>query len=136
MAEDHLPASFCPRARPEVVLPDHGGWISGPCLDVCGRCGQPKPDDGNDWCGQCEEQDGAEALAALLGAESVNAADLAAGDVVLLDDGTRAEITDIRSGDYWLATGDHGAGVALGWQSGSSSGVMFRSGDDVLQRIS
>jgi len=31
----------------------------------CGRCGQPKPDDGADWCRQCENDNAAEALAAL-----------------------------------------------------------------------
>jgi hypothetical protein len=31
----------------------------------CKRCGQPKPDDGNDWCKPCEEDNAAEVLAAL-----------------------------------------------------------------------
>jgi hypothetical protein len=53
-------------AKPvQVVLTDFGGWIDGSCESVCGWCGQPKPDDGDDWCGQCEARDGAQALAAL-----------------------------------------------------------------------
>ena len=54
-----------PRAPREVVLPDRGGWVSGPCLPACGRCGQPRPDDGNDWCQACEDEDAAAILAAL-----------------------------------------------------------------------
>jgi hypothetical protein len=57
-----------------------------------------------------------------------------AGDVLIID-GTRAEVTDVRTGDYWLNTGHHGPGVALGWRSGTSSGVMFRAADDVLSRV-
>ncbi len=123
-----------PTARPpEVVRHDVGGWISGPCLRPCGRCGQPAPE-GSDWCAGCEEQDGAEALAALSGTEPVAAGDVLIGDV-LLTGGTVAEVTDVRSGDYWLTTGKHGPGVALGWRSGTSSGVMFRSADDTLERL-
>ena len=64
----------------------------------------------------------------LVAAESVRA-----GDVLLLDDGTRAEITDIRHGFYWLETG-HEPGIALGWKSGTSSGMLFRKASDILQR--
>src|SRR5260221_11515242 len=134
--ENHIPAPFCPRARAEVVLPDSGAWVSGPSISVrCGRCGRAKPDDGSDWCAQCEEQDGAEALAALRGTEPVAAGDVQPGDRLMLDASTIAEVTDIRQGDYWLPTGDHGPRVALGWQSGTSSGVMFRSASDLLDRI-
>lgn len=66
--------------------------------------------------------------------EPVAAGDVLIGDVLIID-GTEAEVTDIRQGDYWLATGKHGPGVAIGWRSGSSSGVMFRSADDTLQRL-
>jgi hypothetical protein len=54
-----------PDAPREIVGHDAGGWISGPCLPLCDRCGDPKPDDGNDWCAECEEQGAAEVLAAL-----------------------------------------------------------------------
>ena len=103
--ENHIPAPWCPRARPEVASRDAGQWISGPCRDVPEHT------------------------------EPVAAADLAPGDIAVFDDGTEAEITDVRSGDYWLAAGDHGPGVAISWQSGSSSGVMFRAAGDVMQRI-
>jgi hypothetical protein len=51
--------------RPEIVSYDVGGYISGPSAPLCARCGQPKADDGNDWCSECEEAEGAEALAVL-----------------------------------------------------------------------
>jgi hypothetical protein len=52
--------------RDEVVLPDTGGWISGPCVD----------------------------------AEPVAAQDVEVGDTLLLEDGIRAELTDVRFGYY------------------------------------
>src|SRR5258708_37105789 len=79
---------------PELVCHDVGGWISGPCLDAgenpsapdgsCGRCGQPAPE-GSDWCADCEEQDGAEALAALR-ETGHGAADLSTGAAPARDD--------------------------------------------------
>jgi hypothetical protein len=57
---------------PNVRL-DLGAWLSGPCLPVCGRCGQPKPDDGNDWCTSCENENAADVLAALRGTGSSGA---------------------------------------------------------------
>lgn len=68
-------------------------------------------------------------------AEFVTAEHVRAGDVLLLDDRTRAEVTDIRHGDFWMNTGNHGPGVAIGWRAGTSSGVMFRNADDRLQRL-
>ncbi len=38
--------------------------VSEPMPPGCGRCGQPAPE-GNDLCGQCEDTEGREALAAL-----------------------------------------------------------------------
>ncbi len=124
-----------PRAPREVIRRDVGSWISGPSRPLCARCGDPKPDDGNLMHSECEEAETAEALAALRGTEPVRAEHVMAGDTVLID-GTEAEITDVRHGDYWLTTGQHGPGVALGWRCGSSSGIMFRRADDTLDRIS
>jgi hypothetical protein len=56
------------------------------------------------------------------------------GDVLILDDGACAGVTDVRFGQYWLRSGC-GDGVALGWRSGSSSGVMFRRRSDLLLRL-
>jgi len=56
------------------------------------------------------------------------------GDVLILDDGGRGEVTDVLFGQYWLRSG-RGDGVALGWRSGSSSGVMFRHRSDLLLRL-
>jgi len=56
-----------------------------------------------------------------------------AGDVLVLGDGTRAEITDIRHGVYWLAPGRE-PGIALGWRSGTSSGLLFRRAADIVHR--
>jgi len=65
--------------------------------------------------------------------DPVVAGHVMAGDVLLID-GTRAEVTDVRRGEYRLESG-HAPGVALGWRSGSSSGVMFRDAADLLDRI-
>jgi hypothetical protein len=72
---------------------------------------------------------------ASISTEPVAARDIQPGDALLLDDGTRAEVTDIRTGDFWLNTGGHGPGVALGWRAGSSTGVLFRDRSDVVQRV-
>ena len=68
------------------------------------------------------------------GIEPIPAEDIEPGDVLLLDDGTRAEVTDIAFGYYWLA-GGHEQGVALGWRSGSSSGLLFRRAADIVRRV-
>jgi hypothetical protein len=65
--------------------------------------------------------------------EPVPAEEVEEGDVLLLDDGTHAEVTDTAFGFYWLADG-HEPGVAIGWRSGSSSGLMFRRAADILLR--
>jgi hypothetical protein len=67
-------------------------------------------------------------------AEPVAAEHVRVGDVLLFGDGTRAEITDIRHGFYWLETG-HEPGIALGWRAGSSTGLMFRRAAEVLYRV-
>ena len=74
--------NIIPRARhrrhARSSAPTLGGWISGPGLPLCGRCGQPRPADGNDWCTACENQDGADTLAALRSPAPVTAAMLGA----------------------------------------------------------
>jgi hypothetical protein len=40
--------------------------------------------------------------------EQVPADQVRAGDRLILDDGTLAEVTDVRRGDYWLNSGRHG----------------------------
>jgi hypothetical protein len=65
--------------------------------------------------------------------ETVAAEHVRSGDTLVLDDGSVATVTDIGRGDYWLA-GGHGPGVAIGWRSGSSRGVLFRHRDDLLYR--
>jgi hypothetical protein len=86
--------------RDEVVLPDTGGWISGPCVD----------------------------------AEPVAAQDVEVGDTLLLEDGIRAELTDVRFGYYQFPEG-RGQGVAIGWRCGSASGLLFRRASDMLTRV-
>lgn len=48
------------------------------------------------------------------------------GDVLALDDGTRAQVTDVRFGFYYVPEG-RGQGVAIGWKAGTSSGLLLRS---------
>jgi hypothetical protein len=69
-----------------------------------------------------------------LSTEPVAAEEVEPGDILLLDDGTRAEVSDTAYGFYWLP-GGHQQGVALGWRSGSASGLLFRRADDILRRI-
>jgi hypothetical protein len=69
-------------------------------------------------------------------AEPVAAEDIEPGDRLRLDDGRTAEATDIKLGFYYFENYQHGPGVAIGWKSGStSSGMMFRRGSDLLQRV-
>jgi hypothetical protein len=110
------------------VLADVGGWISGPSLSPCDACRQDVHCFDAARCPCCNR--GPEPITT----EPVAADRIVVGDIVLID-GIRAEITDIRHGDYWLLSGDHGRGVALGWYGASASGVMFRAGSDLLDRI-
>ena len=64
----------------------------------------------------------------------MSAADVRNRDRLVLDDGTEATVTDLRYGEYWLSTG-RGHGIAVSWRAGSSSGVMFRRGDEILRRL-
>jgi hypothetical protein len=68
------------------------------------------------------------------GTEPVPAGEVEPGDVLLLDDGTRAVITDLGEGYYHLP-GGRALGVALGWRSGTSSGLLFRKAGDILLRV-
>ena len=88
---------------PEAVLPDAGGWISGPSAH------QP-------------------------GSAPVRADCVQVGDVLLLDDGTHAKVTDLCHGWYWFPEG-RGQGIAIGWRSGRSSGLLFRRASDSLSRL-
>jgi hypothetical protein len=42
----------------------------------------------------------------------------------------RAEVTDVRHGRSFPEGRGHG--VAIGWRSGSSSGLLFRKASDIL----
>jgi hypothetical protein len=72
---------------------------------------------------------GGEAGGGPVGAEHVRV-----GDVVLLGDGTLAVIDSVCFGSYWLDSGRQEPAVALGWCGGTSRGVMFRRGTDILHR--
>ena len=63
--------------------------------------------------------------------EPVAAEQVEPGDILLLDDCTRAEVTDTAFGFYHLPDG-HQQGLALGWQCGTASGLLFRKADDIL----
>jgi hypothetical protein len=68
---------------------------------ACRRCGQPKPDDGNDMHPECEEAEGADALAAL---QELAAAKAAAEDGQAhspVDGGQRAEV--VRHDVGWIS---------------------------------
>ncbi len=54
--------------------------------------------------------------------------------MLLLDDGTRAEVTDLGEG-YYHFPGGRQLGVALGWRAGTSSGMLFRKASDILLRL-
>jgi hypothetical protein len=69
-----------------------------------------------------------------LSTETAKAEDVEAGDVLLLDDYTCAEVTDNSQCFYWFPDG-HGPGVAIGWRSGNSSGLLFRKASDTLHRL-
>ena len=67
------------------------------------------------------------------GAAPVRADCVQVGDVLLVD-GTRAGVTDLCHGWYWLPEG-RGQGIAIGWRSGRSSGLLFRKASDILNRL-
>ena len=129
MAENHSA-----QRPPEVVFRVPAGYESGPMAPLCARCGQPKPDDGNDMHPQCEQAEGADALAALRGCETVPAGEIRAGDRIVVNDFT-AEVTDTRRGAFWLTETGHGPGVAIGWRAETASGMLFRAADEPIQRV-
>ena len=69
--------------------------------------------------------------------EPVPASQVRAGDVLVLDDAGFVSVTDTRRGTFWLNTGRHEPGVAVGWRSrtGSASGIAFRAETDLVQRV-
>jgi hypothetical protein len=71
------------------------------------------------------------------GADAVQAADLMPGDVLLHDD-IEAEVTaPPRPGHYRIGDEDQiTLGVAIDWQAGTRSGVIFRRPGDLLLRLS
>ncbi len=66
--------------------------------------------------------------------EPIAARDLQPDDVLMLDDGTRATVTDTQHSLYWFPEG-RAPGIAIGWRAGSSSGLLFRRGSDLLERV-
>ncbi len=68
-----------------------------------------------------------------LSTEPVSTADVRVGDR-LLHDAAVVTVTDIRDGFFWLETG-HEPGIALGWRSGSASGLIFRKAGDLIERV-
>jgi hypothetical protein len=66
-------------------------------------------------------------------AETVAAEHVEVGDVLLLDGGIRAEVTDVQFGFYYFAEGRE-MGVAIGWTAGTSSGMLFRRATELLTR--
>jgi len=67
-------------------------------------------------------------------AEAVAAGEIEPGDILLLDSGIQAEVTDVRDGFYRFPSGRE-MGVAIGWKLGTSSGLLFRRASDMLQRL-
>ncbi|HEX9520409.1 MAG TPA: hypothetical protein VF940_30030 [Streptosporangiaceae bacterium] len=117
----------------------------------CGRCGQPKPDDGSDWCRSCENENAAEVVAALREQEvsSTDAANEIPPDLAESEPDIRADqgawisgpglseqvsAVDLTPGDVILM-GDrrvtvehvaaHGSGWVITWHAGSASGVFW-----------
>ena len=68
-----------------------------------------------------------------LNSEPVSTADVRIGDRLLYDAAV-VTVTDIRDGFFWLETG-HEPGIALGWRSGSASGLIFRKATDLMERV-
>ena len=55
------------------------------------------------------------------------------GDRIVMD-GLPADVTDVRHGEWWMDEG-RAPGVAIGWEAGSSRGVMFRRADDTVYLV-
>ena len=69
---------------------------------------------------------------------SITTEQILAGDVEIGDrlvyDGRVIEISDIHHGLYYLRDARE-QGLAIGWKAGNSSGLLFRHGSDLLQRV-
>jgi hypothetical protein len=67
--------------------------------------------------------------------EQVLAEDVETGDRLVYDNRV-IEVTDFATGYYWFPPPDgHSPGVSIGWKAGSSSGLLFRHGSDLLERV-
>jgi len=64
----------------------------------------------------------------------VPASQIRAGDVLLLDDGSAATVTDVRGGQFWMPAG-RADGVAIGWKAGTALGVLLRQAGQTLHRL-
>jgi hypothetical protein len=69
--------------------------------------------------------------------DSIPAAEVRAGDLLLLDDGLIAEVDDVVAGDFWVATATHAPALAIGWNEvdGTARGQLFRTTDQTLHRV-
>lgn len=65
--------------------------------------------------------------------ENVLAQDVETGDLLVYD-GRVIEVSDVNRGLYYLRDGRE-QGLAIGWKAGSTSGLLFRHGSDLLQRV-
>ena len=110
---------------------------------TCGRCGQPKPGDGNDWCTSCENDNAAEVVAALESTEDIRA-DAGAwvsgpglseqvrgvlldpGDTILMGD-RRVIVEHVRP---------RGSGWVITWHAGTASGVFSVEWNELVTRVS
>lgn len=63
-AWDQSVVTWLSRWEPQVVAVI-ASWVTRAAGPRCHRCGTAKPDDGSDWCRECEDTDAAGALAAL-----------------------------------------------------------------------
>jgi hypothetical protein len=106
---------------------------------TCGRCGQSKAADGDDWCEQCENENAAEVVAALEvradhGAwisgpglsEQVRAVNLDPGDTILMDD-RKVIVEHVRP---------YGSGWVITWHAGTASGVFSLDWGELVTRVS
>jgi hypothetical protein len=64
--------------------------------------------------------------------EQILAQDVETGDRLVYD-GRVIEISDVNRGFYYLRDGRE-QGLAIGWKSGNSSGLLFRHVSDLLER--
>ena len=69
--------------------------------------------------------------------EAVPAGQVTAGDRLILDDGTIADVDVIQPASVRLPGGQHAPGRALWWlqRGGTASGVLVRADSDTLHRV-